>query len=74
LVSLQDFRLTAGSPVAGISATDHQALSNRSAVNAHPAIAIAIDPVNLGGLIPITNIDLQTIIETLDNHSHGYCE
>jgi hypothetical protein len=73
LVSLQDFRLVAGSPVAGISATDHQALSNRAAAGSHPAAAIEVDPVNLGGLIPITNIDLQTIIETLDNHTHGYC-
>ena len=41
LVSLQDFRLTAGSPVAGVSATDHQALSNRAAANSHPLTAIS---------------------------------
>lgn len=41
LVSLQSFRLVAGTPVAGISATDHNALSNRNAPASHPAYAIA---------------------------------
>jgi hypothetical protein len=40
LVSLQDFRTVAGGPVAATSATDHNALSNRAAVNSHPASAI----------------------------------
>lgn len=48
LVSLLSYRLTPGTPSSGISATDHQALSNRSATGAHPAEAIA--GINTGGI------------------------
>ena len=36
LVSLQSFRLIPGTPASGVSASDHQALSNRTAPNVHP--------------------------------------
>jgi hypothetical protein len=63
LVSLQDFRLNAGSPVAGISATDHQALSNRTALNAHPVGAIA---GVTGGSIPFVDATSLALTETAD--------
>jgi hypothetical protein len=40
LVALNDFRTVQGSPVAGVPATSHNALSDRSAVASHPAAAI----------------------------------
>jgi hypothetical protein len=40
LLSLQSFRLVAGTPISGVSATDHQSLSNRDAFGAHPLTAI----------------------------------
>ncbi|UOF77058.1 hypothetical protein [Caudoviricetes sp.] len=40
LVDVLDVRARAGSPVAAISGTDHQSLSNRSSDGAHPASAI----------------------------------
>jgi hypothetical protein len=63
LVSLQDFRLTAGSPVSGISATDHQALSNRTALNAHPLGAIS---GVTGGSIPFVDATSLALTETAD--------
>lgn len=40
LVSLQSYRLTPGTPASGVSATDHQSLSNRDAPNVHPDTSI----------------------------------
>jgi hypothetical protein len=61
LVSLQDFRLIAGSPVAGISATDHQALSNRISLNSHPVGAIS---GAAGGSIPFVDSSTLALAET----------
>lgn len=54
IVNLSDYRLTPGSPVAGISGTDHQALSNRDATNAHLAPSVGYTPTT------DTNWDIST--------------
>jgi hypothetical protein len=43
LVFVNDYRLTAGTPVAGISTSDHSALSNRALQNQHPSLAVNFD-------------------------------
>jgi hypothetical protein len=74
LVSLQDFRLIAGSPVSGISATDHQALSNRTATAAHPATAVITDATGFNSMLTSADIDVQLALNRLNLHTHGYCK
>lgn len=74
MVSLQSYRLTPGSPSSGFSATDHQALSNRSAANAHPATSVFTDTTNFGALLSASDLTVQQALDTLDNHTHGYCK
>lgn len=47
--------------------TDHNLLSGRSALGAHPASAIAVDVTNLGGNIPASNDTVQKCIDAVDD-------
>jgi hypothetical protein len=66
LVSLQSYRLSPGAPSSGISATDHQALSNRAAANVHPSSSISVVPSGnlLATDVESALIELQTDIDT----------
>jgi hypothetical protein len=51
LVALDSFRLTAGTPVASTSATNHQSLSGRSSADCHPTTAITDFNLTVNSLI-----------------------
>jgi hypothetical protein len=63
LVSLQDFRAVAGGPVAATAATDHNALSNRGAVNSHPIAAVY---GSIDGAIPFHSTSSSGLEESAD--------
>ena len=65
LVALTSFRASAGSPVAGISATDHQALANRSATGAHPATAISYTPTTAADWDSLNPLSAQDGLDDL---------
>jgi hypothetical protein len=63
LVSLQDFRNVSGGPVTATAATDHNALSNRGAINSHP-IAAVYGVIN--GAIPFHSTSSLGLVESAD--------
>ena len=67
LVALNDFRLTPGTPNAGIAATDHNALSNRTVLGSHPGSAIGLDTTNFTNVFSILDVDVQTAMDRLDD-------
>lgn len=67
LVSLRSYRLTAGSPVAGTAATDHNALSNRAVAGCHPGTAISLDVTNFLSGLSSNDTSVQQAFDTLDD-------
>ena len=63
-----DYRkLDLGSPAGATLPTDHQALSNRDAIGAHPATAISVDGTSLSGNLLGAGDDVQEIIDFIDD-------
>jgi hypothetical protein len=62
LVSVQAIRSN-NINVSGVSPSDHQLLSNRSAINAHPASSISFTPSG-----NITSTDVSSALSELDNN------
>jgi hypothetical protein len=67
LVALNDFRLTPGTPNAGVAATDHNSLSNRTVFGSHPATAISLDTTNFNGILSSLEFDPQLAFDKIDD-------
>lgn len=53
------------------TATDHQSLSNRNALNSHPATAISTDVTNFNGILSATEDTVQKALDKLDDGGGG---
>jgi hypothetical protein len=69
IVSVQDFRTTAGTPGSGVNPTSHAGLSGLSDPNAHPASSIFVDTANFNRQLSVADNTVQKALETLDDAS-----
>lgn len=67
-----DWRDTELSP--GVALTSHSNLTDIDLTNSHPASAISADPTNFDGILSGTDTDVQTALETIDDHTHAFSE
>jgi hypothetical protein len=66
LVAVTAIRANQASLASGFNPTDHQSLSNRSAANAHPATAVAVDTSSFGRLLTSSETDTQLALNKLN--------
>jgi hypothetical protein len=67
----QDLRSLAVVSSGTYVATDHQSLTNRQLLGAHPASAITVVTSGFTGKLSVTDVDVQTALGTLDAHTHA---
>jgi hypothetical protein len=67
----QDLRSLAVVSSGTYVATDHQSLTNRQLLGAHPASAITVVASGFTGKLSGTDVDVQTALGTLDAHTHA---
>jgi len=67
----QDLRSLAVVSSGTYVATDHQSLTNRNLLGAHPAGAITVVASGFTGRLSGTDVDVQTALGTLDAHTHA---
>jgi hypothetical protein len=60
---IQDLRSVSNVPSGTYVATDHNILTNRNALNSHPASAISTDTTNFGRLLSATHDTSQKALE-----------
>ena len=63
-----DLRFAEQLGTAGISPTDHNALSGRTAAGSHPSQAISTTPSDFGGAGSALDINAKLILKTIDDH------
>jgi hypothetical protein len=67
----QDLRSMAVVSSGTYVATDHNSMTNRGLLGAHPASAITVDASGFAGKLSATDVDVQTALGTLDAHTHA---
>jgi len=67
----QDLRSLAVVSSGTYVATDHQSLTNRSLLGAHPAGAITVDTTGFGGILSSADTSVQAALSTIDDHTHA---
>ena len=65
---IQDLRSISNIPSGTYVATDHNVLTNRSALNSHPASAISTDTTNFNGILSATEDTVQKALDKIDDY------
>ncbi|MBK8455652.1 MAG: hypothetical protein IPL34_20440 [Thiofilum sp.] len=66
LVDFIAIRASINTIVTGITPSDHQTLSGRTALDAHPASSVSVDSSGFTSNLSVTDTDVQTALATID--------
>jgi hypothetical protein len=70
IVAVEDYRTSSSISGNNVAVTEHNQLTGRDSANAHPALSIQPATGNFNGILSATDTDLQTALDTIDDHNH----